>query len=51
MARSIIVGALALVFGGAAMLTTTGCQTIQGVGKDVQSAAEASERAIHGNGR
>jgi predicted small secreted protein len=36
----------ALVLGALAMLTLAACQTVQGLGKDIQYAGEKTEEAI-----
>ncbi|MBX3381902.1 MAG: hypothetical protein KF864_00170 [Phycisphaeraceae bacterium] len=42
-----VASAVVLLFFGACLLG--GCQTTKGLGKDIQSASEATERAIKGN--
>lgn len=45
-ARSLALFSLVLLAFGAIAVATTGCQTVKGVGEDIQNVGEAGEEAI-----
>ncbi|MFG0326286.1 MAG: entericidin A/B family lipoprotein [Phycisphaerales bacterium JB037] len=44
--RRIVLSVLLVAFAAAPAIVMTGCQTVKGVGKDIQDVGEAGERAI-----